>query len=121
MKPAFPIDVEVKRLKSITGDWLLNKDTKIANEDWLRLVKDFEEGISPRMRIFLILRREKRDSAGRNGWTSSIQLKYAERAAKAMGTTPEEEWIDNRHTFKDWWNELLLQATIIAASRGLFK
>lgn len=106
------------------GDPTGQKGSRMADklatvQAWVELIAEVEQGLPDRMLVFLLLRREYRNNNGRIGWTASVQWKYAEQAAKRCGTKPEDEWVENRHTFKDWWNNIVTMTTILAAKRGL--
>jgi hypothetical protein len=133
------VEGEVKSLRQIATNWLLNRDeyveTAISSspvlcagiefgyedvKSWVSLIEEIEAGIPKRMLIFLQLRRQYRSCAGRVGWTTRMQSTYPELVAKECGTSPDTEWVENRHTFKNWWNNLVNTTTILAAKRGLY-
>jgi hypothetical protein len=132
------IDNDIKELRHIATNWLLNRDDYVekaignvpvqcgcvvfdyaAVQSWVELIEEIEGGISLKMLVFVRLRRRYRNCTGRVGWTTKMQSVYPEMVAEECGTTPEEEWVENRHTFKNWWNNIVNITTILAAKRGL--
>lgn len=89
-------------------------------EKWLHLVEEIERRLSPKMRIFLRLRREYRYRRGRYGWVAPVQHKYAEAVAQLEGKAVEDVWIEDRHTFQKWWQRIVEYTAREAAKRGLF-
>jgi hypothetical protein len=112
--------------KNIVSDPTGRKGMKLAdhriqkNEEWIKLIEDVENRLDEKMRLFLELRREHRNAAGRNGWTAAIQWKYAQEAAKRFSKHPEETWVESRNTFTAWWNKIVNYTARQAAKRGLF-
>lgn len=87
--------------------------------EWIQLIEEVETRLSPKMRIFLNLRREHRFASGRNGWTASVQLKYANELARLTHQKPEDTWIQSRNTFTLWWSKIIDYTARLAAKRGL--
>ncbi len=106
-----------------TGDSTQSTVLKLAAandiEKWIRLINEIEEKLPWRKRVFLQLRRQYRFASGRQGWTAAVQYQYAQRIALILDTKPEEVWIDSRHTFKVWWNEIVDYTVRLACKRGL--
>lgn len=102
-----------------TGSKIEKLSDLITAEKWINLIEDVENKLNWRKKIFLKLRREHRFCTGRKGWTAAVQYKYAHEIAKITGQKPEEVWIDSRHTFKVWWNQIVEITARLAAKRGL--
>lgn len=132
------IDCEVKSLRKVAANWLLNRDEYVekaigcdpvqcgcmvfdyaAVQSWVELIEEIESRISVKMLVFIRLRRQYRNCTGRVGWTTQMQSTYPDLVAKECGTLPEDEWVENRHTFKSWWNNIVNITTILAAKKGL--
>jgi hypothetical protein len=88
-------------------------------EEWIQLIEEVETRLSPKMRLFLHLRREHRFASGRNGWTASVQLKFANELARLTHQKPEDTWIQSRNTFTLWWSKIIDYTARLAAKRGL--
>jgi len=88
-------------------------------EKWLQLVEDVEANLPHRRLVFLRLRREYRHNRGRQGWTVSVQRRFASEMVRRGGGEEEDHWINTRETFWKWWNDIILFALGMAKGRGL--
>lgn len=102
-----------------TGRKVVCLDRHRTTAKWLKLVEDVEKALSPRMRVFLELRREYRYYRGRNGWMEAVRRRYAERVAAMEGVPEEEVWVEGVNTFSRWWGWIVDYAAREAARRGL--
>ncbi|MCL6590672.1 MAG: hypothetical protein K6U80_12030, partial [Firmicutes bacterium] len=118
------IAVEVKP-KNKVSDPTATKGLKLSSaeiqrmKEWIELVEEVETRLSPKMQVFLKLRREHRFASGRNGWTASVQLKFADELARLTHQKPEDTWIQSRNTFTLWWSKIIDYTARLAAKRGL--
>lgn len=109
-----------------TSDTTGRKGQKLADlehaERWLKLVEEVERDLPWKMGVFLHLRREYRYQArGRKGWLNQIQQRYCFEVAERLKKQPEDVWIGNVRTFQQWWDKIIMYATIKAAKKGLLK
>lgn len=86
-------------------------------DQWLRFCNDIEKMLDRRRRILLELRRRYRNGA--EGWVTPVQMQYADRLAEETDKDAEECWVESRVTLWRWWEEIVADAAIIAARRGL--
>lgn len=86
---------------------------------WVEFCTQVEHMLALKQRILLELRREYRDKRGPDGWIVPVQARYAERMAVATGKSDAECWVESRVTLWRWWEEIIADATILAAQRGL--
>lgn len=118
------VAVDLKQ-KNKTSDPTATKGLKLSSlelqkmEEWIQLIEEVETRLSPKMQIFLKLRREHRFASGRNGWTASVQLKFANELARLTHQKPEDTWIQSRNTFTLWWSKIIDYTARLAAKRGL--
>lgn len=87
--------------------------------EWIKLIDEVEIRLNLKMQLFLQLRREHRFASGRNGWTASVQWRYANELARLTNQKPEDTWIESRNTFTQWWNKIVDSTARLAAKRGL--
>jgi hypothetical protein len=87
--------------------------------EWIKLIDEVETRLNLKMQLFLQLRREHRFASGRNGWTASVQWRYANELARLTNQKPEDTWIESRNTFTGWWNKIVDSTARLAAKRGL--
>ncbi|WP_461367778.1 hypothetical protein [Candidatus Darwinibacter acetoxidans] len=90
--------------------------------DWLALIEEVETSLSPKMRLFLRLRREavytKTHLRGRPGWVAYVQEHYAREMAKLNKKRPSDYWVEDRTLFA-WWDRIVTFTAIKASKRGL--
>lgn len=92
--------------------------------DWLALIEEVETSLSPKMRLFLRLRREavyaKTNLRGRPGWVAYTQEHYAREMAKLNRKRPSDYWVEDRTLFA-WWDKIVTYTAIKASKRGLLE
>jgi hypothetical protein len=89
-------------------------------EKWITLIREVEQRLPWKMRMFLMLRRECRHNVGRRGWVAYVQYHYCHQVAKRLRKKPEETWIESRSAFNDWWNRIVEYTVRLAAKKGYY-